>query len=226
MVKDEFLKAINQSFSVGNKHRDALKIISRKYPYFQAAKAIYLKSLKESSQLNYNQELKYTAAQTIDRTVLFDYITSEEFRTNSANESEPQSEELVKEQSVESAIDFTSEDSYSFSEWLKLSSLKPLTDKVPVEKPKVHMDLVDKFLSSNPKMPKPEKSSSNNPVIKQKESPGTELMTETLAQVYLAQKKYDNAIIAYRILSLKNPEKSTFFADQIAKIELLKKNKS
>ena len=226
MVKDEFLKAINQSFSVGNKHRDALKIISRKYPYFQAAKAIYLKSLKESSQLNYNQELKYTAAQTIDRTVLFDYITSEEFRTNSANESEPQSEELVKEQSVESAIDFTSEDSYSFSEWLKLSSLKPLTDKVPVEKPKVHMDLVDKFLSSNPKMPKPEKSSSNNPVIKQKESPETELMTETLAQVYLAQKKYDNAIIAYRILSLKNPEKSTFFADQIAKIELLKKNKS
>ncbi|MDA8596047.1 hypothetical protein N9L20_06165 [Flavobacteriaceae bacterium] len=226
MVKDEFLKAINQSFSVGNEHRETLKVISRKYPYFQAAKAIYLKSLKDSSQLNYNQELKYTAAQTIDRTVLFDYITSEEFRANSAHDSEPQIEEPVEEPSVESVIDFTPEDSYSFSEWLKLSSLKPLADQSPEEKPKVHMDLVDKFLSSNPKMPKPEKSSANNPVIKQKESPETELMTETLAQVYLAQKKYDNAIIAYRILSLKNPEKSTFFADQIAKIELLKKNKS
>jgi len=222
MVKEEFLIAINQSSSVGNEHREALKAVSRKYPYFQAARAIYLKSLKESSSLNYNQELKYTAAQTIDRTVLFDYITSEEFRSDSLELNTNKSEQEVEK----AVIEFTPEDSYSFSEWLKLGSLKPLAEKIPEEKPKVHMDLVDKFLSSNPKMPKPDKSNSNTIVIKQKESPETELMTETLAQVYLAQKKYDNAIIAYRILSLKNPEKSTFFADQIAKIELLKKNKS
>ena len=51
-------------------------------------------------------------------------------------------------------------------------------------------------------------------------------MTETLAKVYLEQKKYENAIKAYRILILKYPEKSGFFADRIKAIKNLQKNKS
>jgi len=47
------------------------------------------------------------------------------------------------------------------------------------------------------------------------------LMTETLAKVYLEQKNYKKAIQAYKILILKNPEKSGFFADQIRAIEKL-----
>ena len=46
-------------------------------------------------------------------------------------------------------------------------------------------------------------------------------MTETLAKVYLEQNKYENAIKAYKILSLKYPEKSGFFADQIKRIRTL-----
>jgi hypothetical protein len=56
--------------------------------------------------------------------------------------------------------------------------------------------------------------------------PNSQLMTETLAKVYLEQKKFENAIQAYRILSLKYPEKSGFFADQIKRIEILQKHKS
>ena len=41
------------------------------------------------------------------------------------------------------------------------------------------------------------------------------LMTETLAKVYLQQKNFKKALQAYHILSLKYPEKSGFFADQI-----------
>ena len=44
-------------------------------------------------------------------------------------------------------------------------------------------------------------------------------MTESLAKVYLQQKNYKKAIQAYKILSLKNPEKSGFFADQIRAIK-------
>jgi hypothetical protein len=40
-------------------------------------------------------------------------------------------------------------------------------------------------------------------------------MTETLARVYLEQKKISKAIQAYEILILKYPEKSSFFADRI-----------
>jgi hypothetical protein len=47
------------------------------------------------------------------------------------------------------------------------------------------------------------------------------LMTETLAKVYLEQKKYKKAIKAYDILILNYPEKSGFFADQIRAIKKL-----
>ena len=62
------------------------------------------------------------------------------------------------------------------------------------------------------------------PVVKDKQD--SSLITETLAKVYLEQKKFENAIQAYRILSLKYPEKSGFFADQIKRIQILQKNKS
>lgn len=226
MVKSEFINALKNTDLIKREDMDELQKVTREYPYFQAAKVLYLKSLKSAGAISYNQELKNTAAQTIDRTVLFDFITSPEMTSIEVNK-----EEIETPEELETVIDFQKNDNYSFSEWLKLGSLKPikrepLASASKEEKNSGHMDLVNKFLASNPKMPKPQKSGGNNPIIEQKEETETNLMTETLAQVYLAQKKYDNAIIAYRILSLKNPEKSTFFADQIAKIELLKKNKS
>ena len=51
-------------------------------------------------------------------------------------------------------------------------------------------------------------------------------MTETLAKIFVKQQKYNKAIQAYKILSLKYPEKSTLFADEIDKLKKLKKNKT
>ena len=50
------------------------------------------------------------------------------------------------------------------------------------------------------------------------------IMTETLAKVYLEQKKYDKAIQAYEILILKYPEKSSIFANRIQDIKFLQNN--
>ena len=52
-----------------------------------------------------------------------------------------------------------------------------------------------------------------------------ELMTETLAKVFVKQKKFINAIQAYQVLSLKYPKKNSFFADQIKKIKRLQQLK-
>ena len=50
-------------------------------------------------------------------------------------------------------------------------------------------------------------------------------VTETLARVYLEQEHYEKAKLAYQNLSLKYPEKSSFFASQIELIEKLLKDK-
>ena len=44
-------------------------------------------------------------------------------------------------------------------------------------------------------------------------------MTETLAKIYVKQQKIKKALYAYKILSLKYPEKSSFFANQIKKLQ-------
>ena len=48
----------------------------------------------------------------------------------------------------------------------------------------------------------------------------------TQAKIYFKQKKYKKAIDAFKILSLKYPEKNAFFADQIKRVRILQKNKS
>ena len=84
-------------------------------------------------------------------------------------------------------------------------------------------ELIDKFLESNPKII----PSKNTPTIQlvQNDDPHHEgFMTETLARIYLEQKNYDKAIQSYKILSLKYPEKSSFFADQIKAVKQLQEN--
>ncbi len=49
----------------------------------------------------------------------------------------------------------------------------------------------------------------------------SDYITETLAQVYVNQKLFNRTINAYEILSLKYPEKSSFFAAQILEIKEL-----
>ena len=68
----------------------------------------------------------------------------------------------------------------------------------------------------------PLKENLNKEDLSQKSlTPTDELMTETLAKVFVKQKKFENAIQPYHILSLKYPEKNSLFANQIKKIKRL-----
>jgi tetratricopeptide (TPR) repeat protein len=88
----------------------------------------------------------------------------------------------------------------------------------------IKLEIIDKFIEANPKIA-PVKENDKTPVnIGKNSDEPTHLMTETLAKVYLEQKKYAKAIQAYEILILKYPEKSSFFADRIQDIKDLQQN--
>lgn len=141
-------------------------------------------------------------------------------------------EEFVPAEEMEESIEIQPEiiekpivpnSELTFSEWLSLSqNRKQEPEKAPSEK-EIKFQLIDEFIEKSPKI---------SPVSKTQEIPSTvkkpeisaeysDLMTETLALIYTEQKKYDKAIRAYKILSLKYPEKKEIFEDKIAEIENL-----
>ncbi len=81
-------------------------------------------------------------------------------------------------------------------------------------------DIIDRFIEAGPRISKPKKEFFN-PADKARESSidNEGIVTETLAKIYLMQGNPEKAINIYRKLSLNNPNKSTYFAAQIARIQ-------
>ena len=125
---------------------------------------------------------------------------------------------------------FENNEKHSFQEWLTLTKITPIEreetseiEEITEEKQK-KIEIIDRFIELNPKI-SPVKENTKTPLnINTNKDEPTHLMTETLAKVYLEQKKFNKAIQAYEILILKYPEKSSFFADRIKKIKDLQQN--
>lgn len=99
-------------------------------------------------------------------------------------------------------------------------------ESAPLSNKKLQSELIDKFILANPRIePRKEKSETplvdiSTPFVEEREG----FVTVTLARIYINQGYYSRAIDIYERLSLKFPEKSSYFASQIEKIkELLKK---
>jgi tetratricopeptide (TPR) repeat protein len=142
----------------------------------------------------------------------------------------PEEAQAVAQLEIGKPLEFNKTERHSFQEWLQLSRLKPIVrTEIPAKEELVSdekrkkLDLIDKFIESNPKI-KPVAKDAVVPSVEPIVEDTSFLMTETLARVYLEQKKYSKAIQAYEILILKYPEKSTFFANRISDIKILQQN--
>lgn len=170
-----------------------LKKILNSYPYFQSASAYYLKTLKAQKKDSYHELLPKTAILTFNRSVLRNWLSSHEIKDN---------QEKIKTEK------------YSFLDWFDV-----INDAIPrVDK---KFDLIDEFIKNSPKIKINNKSEVKSS-FKTDQKIKDELITETLAKIYVKQEKFNKAIKAYEILSLKYPKKSSFFADQINDIKKLK----
>ena len=191
--KNSFSRIIKNFDPKDEKQTLELKKILNSYPYFQSVSAYLLKTLKIQEKESFNELLPRTALLTYDRKTLRDWLfTPEEIDTT----------------------DNSKVEKYSFLDWFDI-----INDEVPkVEK---KLDLIDEFIKNSPKIEFSKEEKSENEIIINTKIKD-ELITETLAKIYVTQKKFNKAIKAYDILSLKYPKKSSFFADQINYIKKLK----
>ncbi len=81
-------------------------------------------------------------------------------------------------------------------------------------------EIINNFLKRDPQIspPKPEQIDNENKAKKSAED-HNDLVSETLAKIYIEQMLYHKAIETYQKLSLKFPEKSRYFADLIQSLE-------
>ncbi len=199
MQKEDFYKLLENPHLLSGDTLSELKIVTEKFPFFQAAKILYLKNLKVINHPDFESELKRVAPLIPDRKQLYRLIHSNKEYLSGPFQMDYQNEAPLV---------------YSFEK---------------NEEPPVGDNLIDKFLSSDRISLKMENKAgesmpegTENEILSKSVSESDELITETLAMIYFEQKKYDKALEAFQKLSLKYPEKSVYFASRIEEIEKLK----
>lgn len=208
--------------------------ISKEYPYFQLPYYYHAKSLKDQGSDQYEKVLNNLALKTQDRSVLKKSMEVE-FKPNNSNEEnipiieanfheiEEKTEEVFSNKTPEKKE--INNLKLSFIEWIKFTEDKTISGEKKVLGDKKSplqdkLSIINQFIENDPKI-SPVKQSENTISQIKFDDYTDELMTETLAKVLVKQKKYKKAIRAYKILSLKYPEKNVLFATQIEKIKNL-----
>ena len=104
-------------------------------------------------------------------------------------------------------------------------AVKPVQKEAVESNSEGKLDLIDQFIKVNPTIqPLKEVLEPEMELFELREegeSENDEFITETLSRIYLKQGHYQKAIDSFRRLSLKFPEKSVYFAEQIEEIKKL-----
>ena len=232
MQKERIISLISNPETINKEDNLFLDNIIKKFPFFSISHILLAKGLLNTESVRYNRKLKQAALYSLERKHLFKLITQNLEKKSLSVEEEAEMEIIHVEDTPEfndvetdlkigKPLKFEETEEYSFAQWLSLTKVKKIDRS---EKKTKEYDLINSFIESNPNI-KPEKNKFFSPTETAKTSlvENNELVTETLARVYLEQQHFEKAIEAYKKLSLKYPKKSSFFADQINLINDLKK---
>ena len=189
---------------------DELNRLIVEYPYFHTGHLLYLKSLQQTDTLKMALQLKETALSVRDRDILYRYIKLSSSKTG---DSDIQSDTFIPPKPLDADEEF---------------EIPKETDEIPDETPKgkstdqgktvwTSAELIDFFLKANPKIVP--NDSQYEVDLSESLQEDREIVTETLADIYLMQGHKDKAIEIYEQLILKYPEKNIYFAAQIERLK-------
>jgi len=193
--KNYIIKSLSKSSNLTMKDYKEIEKISKDFSYYLPPKLLMLIILKNNDVIEYYKKLNEFSIQFIDRKFL--KKTIEDVKSNN------EIKEVFKDIEI-----INSPDENSFLDWvLKTKSIKN-QDILDSESRWQELNLSNLKVSSR----------------SQKKITREDYMTETLAKIYVKQEKYNEAMKAYKILSLKYPEKISLFANQIKDLKKRLKN--
>ena len=225
---------------------DPLRQLVDEYPYFHIARMLYLKNLAVTEDANFMEELKRMAVFVPDRKKLFTLIKGESYGisfSSFVNEApKADSFSLIDafladgkgEEGGQEAKELQPSVSSDYIYWsLTNDGKEEKKGNEPSAKLK-HQDLIDAFIESDAaRTPGRRLPQNEAPSVPLEEEPREEeplpsplpeddsYFTETLAHIYIKQKRYEKALPILRNLYLNYPKKNVYFADQIRFLEKL-----
>ncbi len=237
MTQSEFLHIVKYPSEIGKKHLSDLQSYVAEYPYSQTLRLLYLKGLYNIRDIKYENELRVTAVYACDRYNLHRLITSNPSRkVEKENQDAALPEQNSRSKVIEEALGRVNEELFAavpppdIRTILETEKTQPDNSAGKPQKRLKRQDLIDNFIQASESSDisiSIEDASDLQEQVMLPDAPkadAEEFFTETLAKIYIKQHKFEKAIRIFKRLSLKYPEKSVYFADQIRFLEKLIKN--
>jgi len=234
MKRAELYQLMADPTMLSEKTLPDLKQIVDEFPYFHAVRMLYLKNLAVVEDLRLQTEIKKMAIYIPDRMKLFGLIEGQSFEKASQSVEKAKSFDVVENflsKSAESgrkpadqSLYFEPASSLDYMYWLSKESQQPDSTHSTFQ----HQELIDSFIENDhdrlrriSKQFSPNTGEKVDEEMKVEKTLDSSYFTETLAHVYIKQKRYEKALEIIKSLYLKYPEKNVYFADQIRFLEKL-----
>ncbi|MCD7932477.1 MAG: hypothetical protein LUH15_14595 [Tannerellaceae bacterium] len=244
MSSEELYRVIDDPSLLSQDTLPVLRQMTEDYPWFSTARMLYLKNLTNVESPVFGEELKKHAVYVADRKKLYDYIhlDIEEITTESAatiHEDDPflLIDSFLTAQGTMASfpagmpLPIQPSASMDYILWAYSHTGEAEKEKEPEPIPLKHQELIDSFLTEEVnrepgiRLLQAEEEEDRLPSLVEDEEYEKTLddsyFTETLARIYVKQRRYEKALQIIQKLSLKYPEKNIYFADQIRFLEKL-----
>lgn len=234
MHTEKIIRLIQGDVQYDKKTLSCLSKIIRKYPYFQSAHLLHTLNLFHLEDMSFRQDLRKTATYLNDRRKLFFLVENRFFDSDKITVLQheiPKNADSVfhlidsflsrKEEIPEKMQDASAVSTDYISYFLESREEKPVENQEK-SKPLQFQDAIDRFLEKDGLSPikielVDEPVESKEPDSEQSDGDG--VFSETLAKIYIRQRKYDKALEIIQKIVLHYPEKSSYFADRIQMLE-------